>query len=192
MTDTVVIAIIGVIGTLLGSGLGMFGNKVLENSRARNERQLYIGRARFNREFDMYQDLCEKHLTMVYDIGTAVMITRGSSLPEGVETNHDFVMLSAQHIDDADMQNKRCAPFISKEIFEKYKELGKSAYSAISLFDLWCRFDETGARCIKYNQKDYTKDNARIELEEKQKELSHCSDLILEKIRNHLNAEGRE
>lgn len=98
MTDTVVIAIIGVIGTLLGSGLGMFGNKVLENSRARNERQLYIGRARFNREFDMYQDLCEKHLTMVYDIGTAVMITRGSSLPEGVETNRDFVMLSAQHM----------------------------------------------------------------------------------------------
>ena len=113
MTDTVLVALIGVGGTLLG----MFGNSIVDRAKAKSERRLYITKVGFDHEFEIYQTLSEKHLTMVYDIGAAVMVARGASLPEGVQSIKDFCYVIAQHIDEADMQNKRSAPFISKEIF---------------------------------------------------------------------------
>ena len=125
MTDTVLVALIGVSGTLLG----MFGNSIIEKIRAKSERRLYITKVRFDHEFEIYQTLSEKHLTMVYDFGAAVMVVRGASLPEGVQSIKDFCYVIAQHIDEADMQNKRSAPFISKEIFNSYKDLGELSRS---------------------------------------------------------------
>ena len=114
--------------------------KELEKYKAGVENKTYISKARFDREFSMYQDLCEKNITMVYDMGAAVMITRGAKYPN-VSSTQEFIHLAAQHIDNADMLNKRYAPFIAKEIFESYKELGSQAYSIISLLDLWGRFE---------------------------------------------------
>lgn len=76
--------------------------KELEKYKAGVENKTYISKARFNREFSMYQDLCEKNITMVYDMGTAVMITRGAKYP-GVSSTQEFIHLAAQHIDNADM-----------------------------------------------------------------------------------------
>lgn len=192
MTDVVIVAIVGVAGTVSATLFGMIGNSVLENQRSKNERKAHIATARFNREFDMYQNLCEKHLTMVYDVGTAVMIARGAGLPERVQSNYEFVHLAAGHIDEAEMENKRDAPFISKEIFEDYKALGVKTYQAISMFDLWSRFDDMDCSILKYNNEQYTKKQALEELEKRQKEVSRCSDLILDIIRKHLEALGNQ
>lgn len=191
MTDVVIVAIVGVAGTVAATLFGMIGNSVLEHQKSKNERKAHIATARFNREFDMYQSLCEKHLTMVYDVGTAVMIARGSGLPEGVQSNYEFVHLAAGHIDEAELENKRDAPFISKEIFEDYKVLGVKTYQAISVFDLWCKFDDTKCLTLLYNDQQYTKMRAKEELEKRQKEVSNCSDLILDKIRKHLETIGK-
>ena len=134
----------------------------------------------------MYQDLCEKNITMVYDMGAAVMITRGAKYP-GVSSTQEFIHLATQHIDDADMLNKRYAPFIAKEIFENYKELGEQAFSIISLLDLWDRF-ETQNYTINYNGTDYEKDKAKDEIEAKQKTISKLSDDILDKLRDYLSS----
>ena len=98
MTDTVLVALIGVGGTLLG----MFGNSIVERAKAKSERRLYITKVRFDHEFEIYQTLSEKHLTMAYDIGTAVMVARGASLPEGVQSMKKFCYAIAQHIDEAE------------------------------------------------------------------------------------------
>ena len=146
----------------------------------------HISKERFDREFTMYQELSEKHMTVVYDMGAAVMITRGAKYP-GYEKTSDFVHLAAKHLDEAEMMNKRYAPFISKEIFENYKELGKQAYSIISLLDLYDMFDNQVDPIIKYNHQSYTKAQAKQEIEDRQKTLSKLSDDILDKLREYLS-----
>lgn len=186
MNDVVIVAIVGVFGTVMTAAIGLIGNGVLEKQRAKDERKAHIASARFNREFDMYQKLCEKHLTMVYDVGNAVLITRGAAIQSAAESIEEFIELSATHIDDADEENKRCAPFISKEIFEDYKELRRKAYAAISVFKLWRKFDSEGCGKIRYDGKVYSKEEAKNELEKQQKEVSEYSDMILEKMRKYL------
>lgn len=161
--------------------------KELEKYKAGIENKTYISKARFDREFSMYQDLCEKNITMVYDMGTAVMITRGAKHPN-VSSTHEFIQLAAKHFDDADMLNKRYAPFIAKEMFESYKELGNQAYSIISLLDLWDRFETQNYTTINYNGTVYTRDKAKGEIDAKQKIISKLSDDILDKLRDYLSS----
>lgn len=160
--------------------------KELERYKSLLSKSEHISKERFDREFTMYQELSEKHMTVVYDMGTAVLITRGAKYPEYEKTS-DFVHLAAKHLDEAEMMNKRYAPFISKEIFENYKELGKQAYSIISLLDLYDRFDNQVAPEIKYNNQSYTKAQAKQEIEDRQKTLSKLSDDILDKLREYLS-----
>ena len=75
-------------------------------------------------------------------------LTRGAKYP-GVSSTQEFIHLAAQHIDNADMLNKRYAPFIAKEIFENYKELSEQAFSIISLLDLWDRFQTENVMMLR-------------------------------------------
>lgn len=163
--------------------------KELERYKSSLSKSEHVSKERFDREFTMYQELSEKHMTVVYDMGTAVLITRGAKYP-GYEKTSDFVHLAAKHLDEAEMMNKRYAPFISKEIFENYKELGKQAYSIISLLDLYDMFDNQVASVIKYNNQSYTKVQAKQEIEDRQKTLSKLSDELLDKLRDYLSGLG--
>lgn len=187
MSETLIVAILGIAGTLLAPLISQFA----DNNRAKNERKLHAQKASFDLEFNLYQALVEKHLTMVYDIGAAVLIASGKSHPS-FGTNEDFIAEVAEHITEADIQNKRCAPFISKEIFEAYKELGKLAFKAISMFDLFCRFDKVVFHTIQYNGKHYTKPQAKSELEALQKEVSTLSDKVLDQVRDHINKSSKK
>jgi len=182
MSETIIIALLGIAGTLLSPLV----SQLADNNRAKNERKLHAQKASFDLEFNLYQTLVEKHLTMVYDIGAAVILSRGGSYPGG-KTNKEFISLVAQHIDDAENQNKKSAPFISKEIFEAYKKLGKLSYNAISMFSLYCSFDETGYSEIKFKDKLYSKNEAQKELEAMQKEVSALSDKVLDQVRDYIN-----
>ena len=185
MSDVVIVAILGVIGTLIGSVIGLLCGTITESKRAENERRLHSQRVRFDYEFNLYQILAEKHLTMVYDIGTAVVISRGGEYLN-INTNKDFISLATQHISEADIQNKRSAPFISKDIFEAYKELGKLSFKAVSIFDIYCKFEELNVSTINYNGKQYTKAESKKELENLQKEISSMSDKVLDQVRIYI------
>lgn len=161
-------------------------NKELEKYKSSLSKSEHVSKERFDREFTMYQELSEKHMTMVYDMGAAVMITRGAKYP-GYEKTSDFVHLAAKHLDEAEMMNKRYAPFISKEIYENYKELGIQAYSILSLLDLWDMFDKQMTPVINYNNQPYSKARTKEEIEDRQKTLSKLSDDILDKLRDYLS-----
>lgn len=57
----------------------------------------------------------------------------------------------------ADMQNKRSAPFISKEIFNSYKELGELSRSVLSRFALWRIICESSQEMVQFNHQYYDK-----------------------------------
>lgn len=161
--------------------------KEVERLKSQLENKTYISKVRFDREFSIYEELSDKHITVVYDMGTAVMITRGA-MPEYVDDTQEFVHCAARNLDAAEMTNKRYAPFISKNIFESYKELGKQAYSIISLLDLWDKFDKSLSPIIQFNGEPYTKAQTKDEIERKQKVLSKLSDDILDKLREYLSS----
>ena len=93
MSDVVIVAILGVIGTLIGSVIGLLCGTITESKRAENERRLHSQRVRFDYEFNLYQILAEKHLTMVYDIGTAVVISRGGNTLISIRIKTLFLLL---------------------------------------------------------------------------------------------------
>lgn len=182
MNDTVIVALLGIAGTLLAP----FISQLSDNNKAKNERKLHAQKVRFDLEFELYQTLVEKHLTMVYDVGAAVLISKGQRHPN-FGTDEEFISRAADHINEADIQNKRSAPFISKEIFDAYKKLGKLSHKAISMFNLFCSFDKICYHQIVYNEKTYTRNQAKNELEAMQKEISDLSDAVLDQVRDYLN-----
>ena len=40
MSDTVIVALLGLAGTLIGSVIGLFGGTIIESKRAKNERKI--------------------------------------------------------------------------------------------------------------------------------------------------------
>ena len=69
-------------------------------------------------------------------MGTAVLIARGT-WNENLSELDSFLERTAKNLNDAAMTNKRFAPFISKDIFEKYKELGKYGSTIFKLLRVW-------------------------------------------------------
>lgn len=162
-------------------------NKELEKYKIELRKKEYISKTRFDREFTMYQELSEKNITMVYDMGTAVLIARGALNGNLLEVD-SFLERAANSLNDAEMTNKRFAPFISKDIFEKYKELGKYGSSIFKLLRVWKDYNtnpnfqfKTGDLLITSQQQ------ATQEIERIQKQLSSLSDQILDELRAYLS-----
>ena len=57
MSETVIIAIIGVAGTLIGSIIGLFGNSILERRRVKNDGRIHITKAQFDMQMGIYREL---------------------------------------------------------------------------------------------------------------------------------------
>ena len=71
---------INLISTLIGSGISLISylaSFTMLRLQVKNERGTHISKQRFDKEFEIYQELSEKNLTAVYDAGTVVPIVRG-------------------------------------------------------------------------------------------------------------------
>ena len=56
MTDVVLVAIIGVVGTFVGSLTGIISAKIADSSRAKNDNRLYISKTQYDLEYGIYRD----------------------------------------------------------------------------------------------------------------------------------------
>lgn len=166
-------------------------NKELERHKTTLSTKEYISKAKFDREFAMYQELSEKNITMVYDAGQAVLIARG--LYDDLDEVNAFIQKFCNDLNDAENANKRFAPFIAKSVFEQYRTLENQASEIFSLLKTWKSFkigDFPSKIVIAH------KDNTKVEMtlkstvkqiEEKQKELSSLSDSTIELLREYLS-----
>lgn len=159
-------------------------NKELEQYKSSLENKKYISKVRFDREFEMYQELSEKNLTMVYDVGNTVAILRGL-----YKDDQDKIGEHAVHfcnsLGDAEFTTKRFAPFIDKLLYEKYHNMQMTTTIAFRLFDFWCMNDDNAT--FVFSGKKYTRETAASTITELQKEISDCSNEILNDIRNYLD-----
>lgn len=107
--------------------------KILERHKTELSKKEYISKTRFDTEFRMYQELSGKNLSMVYCAGESVIITRGA--PYSSNEVDKFIEKYCSQLNDAEMTNKQYAPFIAKEIYEKYLSLEKKAAEIFRLLN---------------------------------------------------------
>lgn len=157
-------------------------DKALENQKALNDRKNYISKVRFDKEFEIYQELSEKNLTMVYDCGTAVCIVRGMYEKGSSESTAHLEKL-CNDLNDAEMATKKYAPFIDEKICNEYQELQDKATYIFKLFNFWNSKTEGNYR-IKNSH--FSSDTILSSIEKFQKELSDLSTNILNNLRNYL------
>ncbi len=183
--------------SLSGVLMGYLVNYGIERLKSKNEKKNYISKVRFDKEFEIYQQLSEKNLNMVYDAGMAVGLTRMKESYDKKEWDYDPAKLKEEleshrdsfgtHLDDAEFSNKKYAPFIDKEIFDKYKKLADLSTDVFKLFRYYINDD---SRIINFRYKGtiYEKDAAKAEIEKIQKKVSALSDEILSDLRTYLSA----
>ena len=158
-------------------------NKELEEYKSALENKNYISNVRFDREFEMYQELSEKNITLVYGIGEAVLITRGiyEDDPYRVDKHVEKLYIS---LNNAELTTKKYAAFIDEELFNKFHELQEQAAYICKLFNFW-HMNTDGVLNLK--EEKYTRETAKEAIETKQKVLSNLSDAIIKDMRNYLN-----
>lgn len=159
-------------------------DKALEDKKSLNDRKNYISKARFDKEFELYQILSEKQISLVYDCGEAVILTRGKYRNIS-DCEKDFEKFLDDY-NEADICLKRYAPFISQEIFEKYRELDKLSIDLLKLS--FVRFDSRNCTDFIFHNIKYTMESSKAKIETMQKEISTLSDEITEFVREYLKS----
>ena len=160
--------------------------KELEWYKARLDGMNYISKLRFEKEFLIYQKLSEAHIAMVFALGEAVAVARG--MYNGDKEKIDsFVKKVDDHYNTAQHMSCSYAPFISKDIFDKYRELERNGRNVVELLGLWLMFENKSLSNANYHGKPYTKSSIVSEIEVEQKKLSALSDEILEIERKYLS-----
>lgn len=169
-------------GSFLGVAVGYLVSFSLARQNAKNDRANYISQTRFDKEFEIYQELSEKNLTAVYDAGLTVMIVRGMYDNDENKINEHLEKF-CNELNDAEFQNKRYAAFIDKDIYQKYKKLEEMVSEIFHLFGFWAQKSDGQ---YTYKGTSYTKESAKSKIEDIQKEVSKLSDEILDNLRKYL------
>ncbi len=112
MDTDVIVAIISAGSALLGTIIGLIGNRVIEFVKSKNERRVYISKARFDKEFLIYEELSEKNLSSVNLAGATVLIVKGEREYSDTEKK-DHLDKFCELLNAAEFANKKYAPFIS-------------------------------------------------------------------------------
>jgi len=175
-----------VLSTLIGSActlLGFLAPFAIERLKAKNARNNHISQARFDKEFEIYQELSEKNLSAVYSAGTAVIIARGGydDEPDEIEKHLEKMCVL---INDAEFSNKKYAPFIDKSVAQDYNQLIKMISDIFTMLKFWSRHKEGFS--LRHNNKSYNHEEAKKYIEDTQKEVVELSDSILDTIREYL------
>ena len=160
--------------------------KEIEKYKAELNKKEYVSKTRFNTEFQMYQDLAEKNITMVYCAGEAVMISQGM-LESEVEIE-EFIKRFCDSINDAGITNRKYAPFISERIYTRYLLLEQSATEIFTLIKAWVQYRHGETHNFKISDTTYHSiTEVTKAMIDKQKIISNDSDQLLRELRDYLS-----
>ena len=176
---------------LLGTLLGNLVSFAIQRMIIKGEKSNYISKVRFDKEFEIYQELSEKNLDMVYcciDIEFYYnnyigflpnMLSSESGIKEELDKYNS-------KINEADISNKKYAPFIDRKIYDYYNLLVKEAKNQHELLYLYQLIDSWGT--IRFDNVELNKDEAVKKINENKQKISDLSDKILDELREYLKS----
>ena len=159
-------------------------DKALEDKKSINERKNYISKVRFDREFELYQKISEKQMQVYFDCAAAVVIARVGVEDEAQQDN--FFEKFSMDLGAANTCLQGYAPFISKEVYEKYECADKIAREILMLLKCLIQFRDTCTGFI-IGDKEYTNNSAIEEIEKLNEEIVSLSKETSEYLRNYLD-----
>ena len=162
-------------------------DKEKEKYKTELSKKEYVSKTRFETEFKMYQDLSEKNIAMVYCAGESVIITRVAPYTNNEITQ--FIEEYCKKIYSAEASNRKYAPFISKEFYEKYLSLEKQCTEVFRLLKAWNQYRNGESFRYTVGQNTYQNQSEVAQaMETKQKELSDNSNQLLDDLRDYLSS----
>ena len=127
MDSSLIVALVGVGGTLLASVIGFAGNAILENIRLNSERKTHMIKALFDKEYELYQTINDKMISM-----TSLSQTIYNSIERDItkttlsDEDKRFYRKECEKFvvayNDTELLLAKSEPFIQKNIYETYKE----------------------------------------------------------------------
>lgn len=147
MTDVVLVAIIGVAGTLIGSLSGLISAKIADSSRVKNDNRLYISKTQYDLEFGIYRELSKKAFSLIVDLSiiyTNSHFRTNDEKKNPAEEIRHFKNVTNDICDVQDILHEN-APFIPESIYDKYDEL----YS-LAKEQFWVYLDDM-KKCLENN-----------------------------------------
>ena len=128
MDTSLLIALVGVGGTVLGSVIGLTGSIVLEKIRLKNERKSYVIKSMFDKEFAIYQDLNGKFGTLISSYREFCVIwefgiTKDKEMINKQEKFYKNINAFLDAYADAELELSKCSPFIQSNIENKYQNI---------------------------------------------------------------------
>lgn len=101
-------------------------HKELELLKAKNEKMNYITKTQFDAEFKMYQELSEACIESFISVNNIFPIK------EKIETEQ-FIITASKNTLIYSRKTYKYAPFLKKELFEKFQKLSKIFCDVLSL-----------------------------------------------------------
>ena len=157
-------------------------NEELERYKSILEKKSHISKTKFDKEFLIYQELSEKHLSMVYCAGISALIVKGVEYNRDEQT--EYLKQFCDKLNESEFSTKKYAPFIRKRVFEKYNQLDKLGKRILTLYK-WLYYYKTP---FINNGENYDEKTIKNQIIEKQEELSQLSDQILDDVRDYLDS----
>jgi hypothetical protein len=154
-------------------------NKELEEHISNLDKKSYISKARFDKEFIIYQDLSEKVLDMV-ETNTALFPLLDRP-PEKEDEKKEFY--AKRHKDAASAYNIASksiyanAPFIPEDIFDLYDDIRKKCLVQLNTYHIFGPLSSTARQSAT---------NEFYNCFEKAEEIRKKSDKIISKVREYL------
>ena len=139
MDTSLIVALVGVGGTLLASAIGFAGNAILENIRLNNERKTHMMKALFDKEYELYQTISDKMISMTSLCRTICNnIERDIEKTKLTDGEKRFYQKEGEKFvvayNDTELTLAKSEPFIQKNIYEKYKECLDATKNVLSAF----------------------------------------------------------
>lgn len=158
MDTSLIVALVGVGGTLLASAIGFAGNAILENVRLKNERKTHMIKSLFDREYELYQSINDKMISMTSLCRALCNITESDfSKTKLTDEDKRFYRKELEKLlvayQEAELILAKSEPFIQKSIYEKYKECLEATHNILPNcrdFLMYFKvFDSSDAETIK-------------------------------------------
>lgn len=202
------IASVGGVGAIIVGVVKFGGDKIAERLSMKYQLQLdkekeryktelskktYISKTRFDAEFRMYQELSEKNIAAVYCTGEAVMMMRGATCDEegtlySAEEIKQFIARFCDTINDTSKANRRYAPFISKEMHDKFFSIEKKADEIFTLTKAWKDYYAGETFLFSTHGSEYqNQKEVEIAVEKKHKVLSDELKTLTDDLRDYLS-----
>lgn len=154
--------------TLFGTLLGFLTNYGIERVKTKLDRQNYVSKARFDKEFIIYQELCEKAYFLLKETTKFQRIDLQINIEESLNKNNKLYSL----IEDYIVTTTKYAPFIPKKIFNSFREIGE------------CLVNRMEATVSAINE---AKANNKITVSVKNDNLGEVIDKTIDELREYLS-----